>query len=92
MSPLREEDIKWKYVRGKPLVEPEEVKNLRTRMYELHEWYMKITKSSNRESLIVKVKEEYYFHKLALITEYSELFQLYSQDGLDMSIVSCYYL
>ena len=28
MSPLREEDIKWKYVRGEPLVKPEEVKKL----------------------------------------------------------------
>ena len=36
MSPLREEEIKRKYGRGQPLVEPEEVKNLPTRMYELH--------------------------------------------------------
>mgnify|MGYP005826396319 FL=1 len=59
-------------------------------MYELHQWYMNITKSSNRESLMVKVKEEYYFHKLALAVEYSELFQLFNQDALDKSIVSCY--
>ena len=92
MSPLREEDIKRKYVRGEPLVKPEEVKNLPTRMYELHEWYMKITKSSNRESLMVNVKEEHYFHKLALSVEYSELFQLFNQDALDKSLVSCYCL
>ena len=55
MPPLREEEIKRKYVRGQPLVEPEEVKNLPTRMYELHQWYMNITKISNRESLMVKV-------------------------------------
>ena len=36
MSPLREEEIKRKYVRGQPLVKPDEVKNLPTRMYELH--------------------------------------------------------
>ena len=41
MSPLREEEIKRKYVRGQPLVEPDKVKNLPTRMYELHQWYMK---------------------------------------------------
>ena len=79
MSPRREEDIKRKYVRGQPLVKPEEVKNLPTRMYELHDWYMKITKSTNRESLMVTV-------------EYNELFQLYNQDALDKSIVSCYCL
>ena len=92
MSPLREEEIKRKYVRGQPLVEPEEVKNLPTRMYELHDWYMKITKSSNRESLMVQVKGEHYFHKKALSVEYSELFQLFNQDALDKSIVSCYCL
>ena len=47
MPLIAEEEIKRKYVRGQPLVEPEEVKNLPTRMYELHDWYMKITKSSN---------------------------------------------
>ena len=92
MSPLREEDIKRIYVRGEPLVEPEEVKNLPTRMYELHDWYMKITKISNRESLMVNVKEEHYFHEKALSVEYLELFQLYNQDALDKSIVSSYCL
>ena len=66
MPPLREEEIKRKYVRSQPLVEPEEVKNLPTRMYELHDWYMKITKISNRESLMVQVEEDHYFHKKAL--------------------------
>ena len=92
MPPLREEEIKWKYVRGQPLVEPEEVKNLPTRMYELHDWYMKITKISNGESLMVQVEEDHYFHKKALAVEYSELFQLFNQDALDKSIVSCYCL
>ena len=66
MPVLKEEEIKRKYVRGQPLVEPEEVKNLPTRMYELHDWYMKITKISNRESLMVNVKEEHYYHEKAL--------------------------
>ena len=34
MSPTREEEIKQKYVRGQPLVEPDEVKKLPTRMYD----------------------------------------------------------
>ena len=92
MSPLREEEIKRKFVRDQPLVEPEKVKNLPTRMYELHDWYMKITKSTNRESLMVKVMEEHYFHETALSVEYTEQFQLFNQDALDKSIVSCYCL
>ena len=63
MSPLRGEEIKQKYVRGQPLVEPEEVKNLPMRMYELHQWYMDITKRSDRESLMVQVKKDHYYHQ-----------------------------
>ena len=92
MPVLTEDEIKRKYVWGQPLVEPEEVNKLPTRMYELHQWYMNITKISNRESLMVNVKEEHYFHEKALSVEYSELFQLYNQDALDKSIVSCYCL
>ena len=92
MSPLREEEIKRKYVRGEPLVKPEEVKNLPMRMYELHQWYMEICKTHNLQSLMVKVKEEDYFHKLSLSIEYTELFQLFNYDALDKSIVSCFCL
>ena len=92
MSPLKESEIAWQYVRGKPLVHPDKVKDLPTRMYELHQWYMDITKISNRESLMVNVKEEHYFHGLAISVEYSELFQLFNQDALDKSLVSCYCL
>ena len=92
MPVITEEEIKRKYVRGQPLVEPDKVKNLPTRMYELHQWYMNITKISDRLSLMVNVKEEHYYHEKAVSVEYSELFQLYNQDALDKSIVSCYCL
>ena len=92
MPVLRADEIKRKYVRGQPSVEPDKVKNLPTRMYELHQWYMKITNISNWESLMVQVEEDHYFHKKALAIEYSELFQLFNQDALDKSIVSCYCL
>ena len=61
-------------------------------MYELHEWYMKIAKTTNRESLMVQVKEEHYFHAKDLYVEFTELFQLFNQDALNKSIVSCYCL
>ena len=92
MPGITEEEIKRKYVRGQPLVEPDEVKKLPTRMYELHQWYMDITKISNRESLMVNVKKDHYYHEKVVSVEYSELFQLYNQDALDKSIVSCYCL
>ena len=75
-----------------PAANPEEVKKLSMRMYELHEWYMDITKRSDRESLMVQVKKDHYYHENVVTVEYSELFQLYNQDALDKSIVSCYCL
>src|SRR4051812_2489273 len=92
MPVLTEEEIKRKYVRGQPLVKPEDVKKLPTRMYELHQWYMDITKRSDRQSLMVQVNKDHYYHEKPGTIEYSELFQLYNQDALDKSIVSCYCL
>jgi len=71
METFKEEDLAWKYARGEPMVKPEEVKKLSARMYELHEWYMKITKTTNRESLMVQVKEEHYFHAKDLYVEFA---------------------
>ena len=87
-----EDEIKWKFVRSQPLDKPEDVNKLPTRMYELHQWYMDIIKRSDRESLMVYVKKEDYYHEKAVTVEYSELFQLYNQDALGKSIVSCYCL
>jgi len=92
METFKEEDLARKYARGEPMVKPEEVKKLSTRMYELHEWYMKIAKTTNRESLMVKVKPEHYYHAKDLYVEFTELFQLFNQDALDKSIVNCYCL
>ena len=74
MPVQREEEKKWKYDRGEPLVKPDEVKKLPTRMYELRQWYMDITKRSNRQSLMVQVKKDHYYHQKAVAVEYNELF------------------
>jgi len=92
ISGITEEEVKWQYVRGKPLIKPDEVKFLPTRMYDLHTWYMQKTANTNEESLMVKVKKRYYFHKKDVWIHYSELLQLFNQDALDKSIVSCYCL
>jgi len=89
---ITEEEVKWQYVRDKPLVKPDDVKLLPTRMYELHKWYMQMTANTNEESLMVQVKPEHYFHGKDVWIEFSELFQLFQQDALDKSIVSCYCL
>ena len=89
---ITEEEVKQKYARDEPIVKPEEVRKLSTIMYELHEWYMKEAKTTNRESLMVRVKPEHYYHENALYVEFTEQFLLFHQDELEKSIVSCYCL
>jgi hypothetical protein len=84
-------ELAWKYVPGNPLVRPEQVPRLSIQMRRLHEWYMKEVKNG-REMLIVKVKEEHYFYENEIMIEFPEIFQLFNQDALDKSLVSCYYL
>ena len=88
---IDEKDLVWKYVPGNPLVRPEEVELLPTQMRRLHDWYLREVKAG-RESLMVKVKPEHYYHGKDLWIELAELFQLYNQDALDKSLVSCYCL
>jgi hypothetical protein len=92
LEPMEEKPEARKYVRGEPMLPPEEVEKLPTRMYELHKWYMHITKTTNRESLMVKIKAEHYYHEKDLWVEFSELFQLFKADAIDKSLVSCYCL
>jgi hypothetical protein len=80
--------IARKYVAGKPLVTPEQLRALPTQMRHLHEWYMREVKLG-RESLMVKVKEEHYFHECEVWIHLLELFQLFNMDSLDKSLVSC---
>ena len=85
-------ELAYKYVLGKPLVRPEEVHHLPTRMRHLHQWYMDITKGGNANWLTVDVRDEHYFRPSTMHIEMSELFQLFNQDAIDKVIISCYCL
>src|SRR3990170_3834939 len=86
---IQEVEVAWKYVPGQPLVRPEEVPLLSTKMRRLHDWYLREIKNG-REALMVKVKAEHYFHEKDLWAEFQEMFQLFNQDALDKSLASCY--
>ena len=77
---------------GQPLVRPEQVPHLPTQMRRLHEWYLKFSKDEGREMLMVQVKKEHYFRDDMINIDFDEFFQLYNQDALDKSIISCYCL
>jgi hypothetical protein len=89
---FKEEELHWKYARGKPLVRPEQIPLLPTNMYKLHDWYMRVTKEHDRESLMVNVKPEHYFHGKALSVEYTEFYHLFNRSTLDISILCSYCL
>ena len=85
-------DIAYKYKYGEPLVRPEEVNNLPTKMWRLHKWYMAAAKEG-ATYIRVKIKEEHFFRGEDLVQiEFEELFFLFNQKEMDKSLVSCYCL
>ena len=86
------EPFKYKYQHGKPLVRPEEVPNLPTKMRRLHQCYMEKAKKGTNW-LILGIKDEHFLREKAEVhIEFEELFQLFNLDAIDKSIVSAYYL
>ena len=79
----------WTYQPKRSLVRPELVKQLSTQMYRLHTWYKKEVELG-RTFLMVKVKAQHFFNEKDLWIENPEFWQLYNQDALDKSVVSCY--
>ena len=79
-----------KYVKGEPMVSTERYQDLPTHM-NLHDWYMTAVQEG-REILVAKVAEDYYFRESMIHVEFPELFQLFNQDALDKSLLSCYCL
>jgi hypothetical protein len=85
-------DIAYKYWHGNPLVRPEEILNLPTRLRKLHKWYMEASKDG-KNWIILGINDEHYFRGTDDINiEFAELFQLYNLDALDKSIISAYCL
>ena len=85
-------EVAYTYRHGHPLVKPELVNSLPTKMRRLHKWYMEA--SEKGENWIhVGYKNEHFGHGDGMVLiEFSELFQLYQQDAIDKTIVSAYCL
>nr|TKW27235.1 hypothetical protein SEVIR_3G244600v2 [Setaria viridis] len=84
---------KWTFELGKPLVRPELVRKLSTKMYEFHEWYMK---RSADERLVfgLRVKPIDFFGEgeKVLWMELKDIYEVYHQDALDISLISAWVL
>ena len=86
-------EVAYKYQYGKPLVKPEEVNNLPTKMRRLHNWYMHATKA-RANWIMLRVTKKHYDKEVddMIAIECVELFQLFNQDALDKLIISAYCL
>jgi hypothetical protein len=85
-------ELAFKFEHGKPLVRPEELPHLPTMMQRLHDWYLEASKQGSNY-IIAGIKDEHYFNgDEEIYIDFEELFQLYNQDAIDKSIVSCYCL
>ena len=88
--PMAEPVYKYKY--GMPLISNDKLPLLQTQMRKLHDWYMQACRES-KIFLIVGIKDEHYFRGNEEVNiEFEELFQLFNQDALDKSFMSCYCL
>ena len=83
--------ISPKYVAGEDLVSKERLRELPTQMRSLHKWYLNAVKEE-RIMIVVKVSHDYYFREEEVHVEFPELFQLYTFDAIDKSLMSCYCL
>ena len=85
-------ELTYKYTYGQPLVRSDKIPLLQTQMRKLHDWYMQACRES-KIFLIVGIKDEHYFRgNEELNIEFEELFQLFNQDTLDKTLMSCYCL
>ena len=86
---LAQDTWKWEY--GKPLVPKDHMKSLGTQMRKLHDWYLKATEKGT-QMISMLVTEEHFKGEDLVPIYLEELFQLYKQDALDLSIISAYCL
>jgi len=82
------------YRYGRSLCNPVNVKQLRTQMYKLYEYYMSFYRQHELEQYIgVQVRDHHYFHGDDIMwVQFSEVHQLLYMDALDKSLMSCYCL
>ena len=87
-----DDELKHPFKHGRPLVRPNEVKDLPAKMQRVHKWYMKESAKS-RNWIYVHHKNEHFGHgDDCVMIEFEELYQLYQMDDLDKSILSAYCL
>jgi hypothetical protein len=86
------DELARKYVRRQPVVRPQLIPLLLINMGKMHEWYVEITKETYRNYLMMTIRKEHYFREDSIAIELEELFQFFSIDTLNKSVITSYYL
>ena len=87
-----DDELKHRFEIGQPLVRPNQVKDLPSKMRRVHQWYMKEA-AKGENWIYVHHNNEHYGHRDdCVMIEFEELYQLYQMDDLDKSILSAYCL
>jgi hypothetical protein len=60
-------------------------------MRRLHNWYKQVTEEGH-QFLMVSIIEEHFYREDYVAIEMVEFFQLFNQDALNKSLLSCYCL
>ena len=80
---------KKKFVLGEPLIWPELLPFLPTRMAELHKWYAVQSKANELEMFPARIKDEHFWRGADdVYIKFAALYDLYHQDALHKSLVS----
>lgn len=84
--------IRWHFELGKSFVPAEDFKKLQTKMFAFHQWYME--QAHKRRSMFgCRVKDEHFFNGEETIwLEFKDIYEVYHQDALDVSLLACWVL
>ena len=91
-APLPSSRLAFNYVKGGPMVPPEVVKNLPTRLFSLNTWYEKVAKEGKTQVFFMAGKKHFLRQEYEVPIDFVELFQFFNLRDLDLSIVSAYAL
>ena len=83
---------KWPFKLTEPLVRPDTVNDLPTRMRELHAWYMKVSRQG-MAMLGLSFQEEHFLRGTGTLwLHFEDLHDLFQEDALDVFLIACWTL
>ena len=84
--------VRWPYKEGTSLVPPEIVPVLPMQMRRLHDSYMKVMADINFMQDSKFTDDDFLYGEGVIWLNWEEVYQLYHQDALDISLVSLWLL